>query len=324
MAPVADLLIAPLLLALLCGNDPKQALVQAIAWFDPASLNEPASDETIDFDYDAEDEMTVGLFICRRCFPSVYAGANGLLLHGAHERDVTRYLLHGINAHLLMPVQSLEDARYGPPLECCGIDAELLTEGDELDHPMHRARPLFTLFGVSLTDISSASRWSTATTAVHILRVSLKERPEVVYQDLFWLLGWLFSASGNTLVDWSQGDLWESGAEMPEWTPEEVEFLNELALEAREIMAGVWRGIDALEQDASLRRTLVRNIHHLYRQLDRKGKKTNARFSVSDADSRALARRVIWPERDGDGADSSPDAATGVLSVRDPPAPPHR
>jgi hypothetical protein len=323
MAPVADLHIAPLLLALLCGNDPKQALVQAIAWFDPASLSEPASDETIDFDYDAEDEMTVGLFICRQCFPTVYAGANGLLLHSAHERDVTRYLLHGINAHLLMPVQSLEDARYGPPLECCGIDAELLTEGDEPDHPMHRAKPLFALFGVSLTDTSSASRWSIATAAVHILRLSLEERPEAVYQDLFWLLGWLFSSSGNTLVDWSQDDLWESGAEMPEWTPEEVEFLNELALEARTIMASVWRGMDALEQNAPLHRALVRNINHLYRQFDKKGMKTNARFHVTDADCLALARRVIWPECDGDGADRSPDAATGVLSVRDHPAPPH-
>src|SRR5579859_7977346 len=121
MAALNDLQTAPLLLSLLFGDDPRLALIQAIAWLDPLSLGERQPDEYIEFDYDAEDELTVGLHVCRQCFPGVYAGANQLLMRGVHAHEVKRYLCEGISAHLVTPVDHLEELRYGPPLDCYGI-----------------------------------------------------------------------------------------------------------------------------------------------------------------------------------------------------------
>ncbi|MHB8751612.1 MAG: hypothetical protein ACYDBJ_20785, partial [Aggregatilineales bacterium] len=116
MAAMNDLQTAPLLLSLLFGQDPRLALIQAVAWLDPVSLGQRQPEEYIEFDYDDEDELTIGLHICRQCFPGVYARANHLLMGGASEYEVKRYLCEGISAHLVTPVYYLEDLRYGPPL----------------------------------------------------------------------------------------------------------------------------------------------------------------------------------------------------------------
>ncbi len=298
MATLTDLQTVPLLLSYLFGNDPKQSLIQALAWFDPISLNEPLSPDDDAFDAYAADEITVGLHICRACFPAVFAGANALLMQNAPEPIIKQYLCEGMNAHLVTPITSLEEARYGPPLECYGIDATLLSEGDESDHPMHRTTTIFTLFGISFKDATSESSWSRARTASQVLQTSLENRPELIYQDLASLLAWLFSTSGNSLVDWSQEEMWDSGAEMPTWSPDEVEFVNEMTHEAQEMMIGVWRGLTRLEQEATLRQAFARNLKVVFTQLDSKGKKKNACTYLTDAQGATLARRVKWPERD--------------------------
>lgn len=297
MATLTDLQTTPLLLSCLFGNDPKQSLIQALAWFDPISLNEPLSPDD-DFDAYAEDEITVGLHICRACFPAVFAGANALLMQNAPEPIIKQYLCEGMNAHLVTGITSLEEARYGPPLECYGIDATLLSEGDEPNHPMHRTTAIFSLLGIRFEDTTWEGGWSRARTASQVLQLSLESRRESVYQDLALLLAWLFSTSGNSLVDWSQEEMWESGAEMPAWSPDEVEFVNEMTREAQEMMIGVWRGLTRFEQEATLRQAFARNLKFVFTQLDSKGKKKNACTYLTDAQCATLARRVKWPERD--------------------------
>ncbi len=321
MAALTDIQVAPMMLSLLFGNDSKQSLIQAIAWFDPMSLNESQTADD-NFDAYAEDEIMVGMYICRACFPAIYAGANALLMQNRSEREIERYLCEGISAHLVTSVDSLEEARYGPPLECYGIDATLLSEGDEPSHPMHRVTALFELFGISLNRTSQESTWSQAGTAALVLRLSLENHSGQIYQDLFLLLAWLFSASGNSLVDWSQDEMWESGVEMFCWTPEDIAFVNEMTREAQDIMASVWRGLTTLEQDTALHEAFICNLKSVYSQLARKGKKSDARTHFTDAECAALARRVKWPERNDNGITNQADHDAGVLSVRDHPAPP--
>ena len=104
MAALTDLYSAPLLLSVLMGSDARLMLISAIAWLDPDSLIRPSPDPRyIDFDYDAEDDLTVALHVCRTCFTDVFAGASQLQLQGAQEFLVARFLLEGINSHLVAP-----------------------------------------------------------------------------------------------------------------------------------------------------------------------------------------------------------------------------
>ncbi|MHB8625532.1 MAG: hypothetical protein ACYDBJ_00645 [Aggregatilineales bacterium] len=321
MAAVTDLQIAPRLLLLLFGEDPRLTLIQATAWLDPLGLSHRPPDDDAEFNSDDEDALTVGLHVCRQCFPGIYAGANQLLLSGAREVAVKDFLCDGINAQLVTPLRDLEDLRYGPPLECFGIDLEQLADWEEPGHPIERINAIFALFGVTFTGRSMAGEWSRATCAAEVIRLSVENCTVPVYQDLFALLAWLFSASGNTLVDWSQEDLWESGAETADWTPEEVEFVNAMSQEACDLMASAYRGLDAFTQDAALSTMLARHLKTVFRQIDTKGKNAHARPHLSERECVALARGLVWPDGDGDRPSSEANADGSPVSVRDHPAP---
>lgn len=322
MAAVTDLQAAPLLLSLLFRDHPKLALIQAIAWLDPLSLGQRLPDEDLEFDYDDEDELVVGLHVCRQCFPGVYSGANHLLMQGIPELDVKRYLCEGINAHLVTPLQTLEDLRYGPPLDCYGINPELVAECDQPSHPVYRSRAVLALLGVTVGDGTTIEDWSRGSAAADVIRYSLERCAAPVYQDVGALLAWLFSASGNSLVDWSRDEMWESGSSLPEWTPNDIDFVNEMSREADEMMASAIRGLDTLEQDAALRKVLVHHLKTVFKYIDKKGNTTHARAILSDDECATFAKRLVWPERDGECAASQADHDPRLLPLRDHPAPP--
>ncbi len=219
MAALADLQAAPLLLSALMSDDPRLQLVNAIAWLDPARLTERESDPRyIDFDYDAEDDLSVGLYICRECFPAVYAGAVQLQWQGVDERAIGRYLMQGINPQLTVPVQSLDELRYGPPVAFCGVSLPV-QEPEDIDQlPYDQLLPVFALFGLSVDEDRSDDVEQAAYAAARVLVESLNARAESVYQDLANLLTWMFSMSGNTAVDYTAEAFWENGYETAEWS----------------------------------------------------------------------------------------------------------
>jgi len=163
MAASAELNAVPLLLSWLMQNSPTLALLQAVAWFDPTSLHDPIGEMYIDFDYDAEDELSAGLHVCRACFPNLYAGANALLMQGWPERDLARFICEDISAQLVIPIDSLEALGYGPPLECYGVDPTLLAEVDEPEHLIYRSRAVYALFGLAIDGDEMDGEWSTCT-----------------------------------------------------------------------------------------------------------------------------------------------------------------
>ena len=315
MAALAELQVAPVLLSRLITGSPTLALLQAVAWFDPTSLHDPTGEAYIDFDYDAENELTTGLHVCRACFPDLYAAANALLMQGWPERELARFICEGINAQLVTPIESLEALRYGPPLECYGVDPTLLAEVDDPEHIIYRSRAVYTLFGLAIDSDDMDGDWSGARLAVDILHHSLEQQPTSDYRDLDALLSWMFSASGNSLVDWSQEAMWESGAEYPDWSLEDIAFVNDMTREAQDIMHAAESGFILLENDTTLRKALRRNIRTIYKHIERREKR-NARTYFTDDECGAIAQRLAWPEHDGNRAQRPPDAHAELLPVR--------
>jgi len=257
----------------------------------------------------------VGLHVCRACFPDLYAGANALLMQGWPERELARFICEGINAQLVTPIESLEALRYGPPLECYGVDPTLLAEVDEPEHLIYRSQAIYALFGLAIDSDDMDGDWSGARLAVDILHHSLEQQSTSDYNDLDALLSWMFSASGNSLVDWSQEAMWESGADYPDWSPEDIAFVNDMTREAQAIMHAAESGLILLENDTTLRKALRRNIRAIYKHIERREKR-NARTYLTDDECGAIAQHLTWPEHDGKRTHGTSDAHTELLPVR--------
>lgn len=295
MSAAEDLGIIPAVLSALMGADARLLLVRAVAWLDPNTLIDTRNQTDIDFDYDAEDELTVGLHVCRECFPTVYAGVLQLQWQSADERTIQHYLLQGINTHLVTPLHDLDELRFGPPMDFCGVNLSTLEPEDEDRPPWDRLLPMFALFGLSS---GSDEGSDIAYAAAKALLISLENRPEAFYQDLVNLLLWMFSCSGNTAVDYTQEDFWENGYDTPSWTVDDVALINEINQEACDVIASACRAMDVLESNPTLRRALSRNSEAALKAVRKRWKgKPNGHFiTFSDDDAAAVSRCARWPE----------------------------
>lgn len=303
MAALADLQNSPVLLSALMDSDPRLALVNAIAWLDPATLTQGAADPRyIEFDYDAEEPLTIGLHVCRECFPIVYAGAIQLQWQGADERTIERFILEGMGAYLVVPPQVLEELRYGPSVDFCGLYLNTLEPEDADNPPFDQLLPLFGLFGLTAGGDEPDEVQSTVFIVAKVLVQSLTTRRESVYIDLANLLTWMFSFSGNTAIDYTEEAFWENGYDTAEWTLSDVALIDDINREAHEHVTSAFRAMNALESDLDLRRAFTRNIKavtnaiHKYQQ--QKGT-DNARphRQRGDPDAAPFTRYARWPER---------------------------
>jgi hypothetical protein len=294
MSAAEDLMLVPRLLAALMTGDARLLLVRAVAWLDPNTLLDGRDRTGIDFDYDAEDDLTVGLHVCRECFPTVYASVLQLPWQSADERTIQRYLLEGINTHLVAPLHDLDELRYGPPIAFCGVSLPTLEPEDEDNPPWDRLLPVFALFGLSA---GSDEGSNVAYAAAKALLVSLQERSEAFYQDLVNLLLWMFSCSGNTAVDYTQEDFWENGYDTSSWTLDDITLINEINQEAQEVIASTCRALDVLNNNPMLIRAFSRNIKAALKAIQKRWKgKSNGHFiTFSDDDAAAVSRCAHWP-----------------------------
>lgn len=298
MAALADLQAVPGLLAYLMSSDPRLLLINAVAWLDPSILTDlPRHSRYIEFDYDAEDDLAVGLHVARECFPAVYGGAVQLQWHGADNHRIRRYLVDGISRDLVVPVHSLDELHYGPPVEFYGVDLSSTDTADAVPHLYDRLSPMFAPFGLNIDRDESRDIPNTAFLTAKVLVESLTIRSEPCYADVCNLLGWMFSMSGNTAIDYTMEAFWENGYDSAGWTPDEVEFINALNLEAAELRLSAERALTALEDDDPLRTAFIRNVKNVLkpiRRLQQKGKSTRGR---SNPDPATFTRYAHWPER---------------------------
>jgi hypothetical protein len=277
-----DLLDTFGLLAAAMLDDPLLALANAVAWLDP--LWETSEDDDV---YEEGDGVGMALCITRSAFPDIYASAVERIRSGATYNELDNLICGEISKRGI-PLDNLEFLAYGIPLTACGIEL--------CDPDLYAARPdllpLVDLFGIRPEPGHyNVEVPNCAYTAGRIIAASLVKQRDERLQQVGWALAWLFSCSGNTLIDFDD----ESLAEIPplSWEENDLAFAIELIEEADGMMQDVTAGLERLESSPDLLAALSDNIQRIYQAITKmKGKQDEPRI------------RLEWPPAlsGGDGA----------------------
>lgn len=248
-------------------HDPRLSMATLAAWLDPLTVLE--IDPDTDYGYD-DDYLTFALIVCRRCFPTAYAQAIAYQNSGLPSRTLEVRLYEAINVHLVAKLVSLEEIVNGVPVEGMGIrldDPDWFTENPRLVTVLN-------MFGITRPDDPTCN---TARQIGELVAKAYTADRDPVSIQIAHLLQWLFGCSGNTLVDWSAQDLWESSFETFDWTLDDIEFVNEMTQEALDFLTDAEHALTALETNADLRALLEARIAQLTTQSTRKGKRRGTR-----------------------------------------------
>jgi len=250
-------------------DDPLLCLAQTVAWLDPfwqgSSDDEP---------YD-EDWLSEALEVTRGHFPGIYALAVEGLHHGATGADLERLICAEISA-LGFPLDSLEGIGYGIPLPAYGT---VLHEPDfYAEHP--EVGPVMRLFGIQPEGDYPIDIPEHAQAAAHCLMDSLLGQPDPGYQQVGWLMGWLFSCTGNSCIDLDPESLWEF--EPMAWEAENLAFAADMVQEAEGILADAQAGLALVVASPQIQQVLRNHIRRLYRWLTRHSGKEHIQQALRD------------------------------------------
>lgn len=262
-------------------------LANAVCWLDPLWRSD--GDEVYG------DPLATGLLVARGAFPDVYAGAIERIRTGMPDREIDRCLCAEISKAGI-PVDDLECLGYGIPLPAYGVRLE--------DPDFHEAHPdvlpILALFGA---DADADTNEFDLSEQVYKVGRLLHERSiaqdDAGWKQVGWALGWLFSCTGNSSVDYD----WEDMSEFQplSWEADNVAFAKEIIEEAEVIMSDVAAGLDLLARP-EMQTALRRNIERVYRHLE-KGKSHDRHLHLDW--NAALV-----------GADGAADSDVSVLLVR--------
>lgn len=228
--------------------DPLLLLASAVATFDPF-WNMPEDDEN------EPDPLEIALHVTRQAFPDVYAEAIEQLRLGATYADLDRLICKAIIAKGI-PLDDLYMMSWGIPLPAFGAE---LTE-PEFYEAHSDLLPVVALFGIVPPE-DDAQPLIVPERAYDIgraLALHLLEQDDPKLRQVGWLLGWLFSCTGNSLVDCSDEAL--NDFEPLAWSRENVNFAIEMITEVDEIMGDAMTGLQKLIATPSLQSALQRNI----------------------------------------------------------------
>ncbi|HML20979.1 MAG TPA: hypothetical protein PKD09_04980 [Aggregatilinea sp.] len=268
-------------------DDPLLCLAQAVAWLDPfwAGLS--------DDDFNDDGSLATALDATRNHFPGIYAMTVDALHHGAAYDDLDHLICTELSK-LGFPLDFVESMGCGIPLPAYGTllcDPEFYTH-----HP--DVVPVVQWFGIQPDGDDPIDIPDHACTAAQRLMDSLVEHPGPRYQQVGWLIGWLFSCTGNSSVDLDPESMWEF--EPLSWEPENVEFALAIIQEADEIMSDAQAGLVLVQCNPLIQQALQDNIQRLYRLFARQSKKER---KIHDRP------RLHWPALDcGLTGTTEPDA----------------
>lgn len=278
-------------------DDPILHLAYTVAWLDPLRVrpDDPVDDYDLgeDYYYGEGDDLEAALHITRTCFSDLYAEAVADLHAGRAERQVEGRIRDGI-CDQGIPMDSIEFEgayAYGIPMPACGIDA---ADPDTLEPFQGQIETLYDLFGIAIDwEAHRVHVPDDAHDVALALALSLDEalrEQYPVYDQLYWLLGWAFSMTGNSSVDYT----WEMLAEFQplDWSPDNVGFTRLIVEECDQIMTAALAGLDDLQSNDALRNLLARNITIARKKLKKKGKRTHDLCSEHNSNPFRLA----WPQ----------------------------
>ncbi len=243
------------LLAQAMLDDPFLALANAVAWLDPLwQMPE-------DYEYGEGEDVSRALRVTRGVFPAIYAGAVERIRAGASYALLDGYVCSEVR-RLGIPLEALEYLAYGIPLPAHGINLslpELSTEQPDL------AR-ILRLFGIQ----PDADDWrievpDEAYVVGRLLAESLIKQKDARWPQVGWALAWLFSCTGNSLIDCDDEALAE--IEPLAWDAENVAFAREIMAEADGILKDVAAGLAHIQAEPDTFRVLSENVDRAYRKL---------------------------------------------------------
>jgi hypothetical protein len=251
--------------------DPLLLLASAVATFDPYW------NMTEDDEYEP-DPLDIALHVTRDAFPDVYAEAVGQIGLGAAYADLDRLICKAITVRGI-PLDDLYMMNWGIPLQACGAE---LTEPEFYEAHLDLL-PVLALFGIVPPE-DEAEPFIVPERAYDIgrtLALNLLEQDDPALRQVGWLLGWLFSCTGNSLVDCS--DEASNDFEPLAWSTENVEFAVEIIGEADEIMGDAMSGLQKLIATPSLHSALQRNIAVVQQKGTNRERRTEFEWSGVDS-----------------------------------------
>jgi len=320
---MSDLQALPAFLMRGLASDPTLALAVTAAWLDPGHFfPEEYTEDYIAYadryrDDDPACALMFALGVARRCFPEVYAGTVQRIRAGDSHRQVTTFYCAALSERYPhIELWGIEDMIYGVPCQWAGLEPcgpEFVDEHPQLvallaDFGVAPREHTSSLSGealyVCIAEADYELAYRRATPLIHSL-IAQDAQP---YGDLAFLLMWLFSASGNSLVDHSYDSYADAGFEPLEWEPDTLQLVDEAHQQAEIILQAAQRGLEHLQADDALRAALRRNVQRVSKALER-----------NKNDVKRI--RLDWPGRAGpgraeDGApgETGPDAA--LLQLR--------
>jgi hypothetical protein len=268
-------------------SDPLLLLASAVATFDPYWNTHDEEDFN-------EDPVHLALQVTRAAFPDVYAAAAELLREGTTNAEFDRLICGAITAKGI-PLDDLTMISWGIPLMTVGVD---LTE-PEFYEAHGDLLWLLSLFGINAPNdnYSGGTVPEYAHDIGRALALSLHKQDDPALRQVGWLLGWLFSCTGNSLVDYTDEML--SELEPLSWSKDDVAFAIEMIAEADGIMADAMKGLAWLQQSPELQTALQRNTACV-RQTGKKGVRGGKCIELE------------WPSAHS-GTDGTSDVDTVVL-----------
>lgn len=268
--------------------DPFLALARAACVFDPMWCEGRTLDE-------CENTIDGALIVARQIFPEMYIEAILMIHAGATYAQLEWFFCRAFTEKGI-PTDDLEYIGHGfIPIFSSGltlVDSEL-----EEYYPDEYA----VLRAFAEPDEDEIEFVEHHGLAAHLLVTSLADHPSEDWQNVSWMLQWMFSLSGNTIVDYDTEAVYESVQPM-DWTQENYEFAVEMMKEANEILDMAKRGVRFLRSNPDAYKLFCKNTRRALKAA-KKGKK-----------------RAVLPLRWAVVCSSNLDAAdsdTGVLPLRD-------
>jgi hypothetical protein len=136
------------------------------------------------------------------------------------------------------------------------------------------------LCGIKNTKSSETFGLDEAYTIGRLIADDLENHSDKCYQQVSWLLKWLFSSTNNSCVDWTAEEM--DSMEPLAWTPEDVAFAIEIIQEADTIMADAMSGLQWLIQTPQILLALWQNVTQVQRALAKEAKKTRLGLTWPD------------------------------------------
>jgi len=255
--------------------DSQLCLASAVVWLDP--MWQDAEDD-VHIPHNEDGVLGIALSVIRSAFPDIYVQAVEAIRRGASYADLDHLICRGITEQGI-PLDHLEWIGYGVPMPAYGVDFH---DGDfYTTHP--EVLPILACFGISPEpNPYNMTIPDCAYTAGRYIASDLEYHADKRYQQLSWLMQWLWSSSGNSSVDFSLDEIYEF--QPLSWEADELVFAKAIIEEAEQIMSDVLAGMALLTHHPEILTALQHNVQRIYKALEKQKGERNE-----------LNIRLAWP-----------------------------